>query len=216
MLAVALGLAIASAMAGLVLWYFVVLARARMRHRRLLSLVADPDPAEPGVLVIDHPLAVAYCVPGRPTAVVVSAGTVGLLDRAQLSAVLEHEHAHARERHDLVLLPFAAIGRALPFSSHAALAVAAVSLLVEMRADDRALRRHSAHCLATALRRFSERGAGGAPAGALNIVDGQVRARLDRLSGRTRPVHRVLAALAVIGITLAISTPLSLFLLPSR
>ena len=38
--------------------------RARRRHRRLLSLIAREDPHVPGVHILDHPGATAYCVPG--------------------------------------------------------------------------------------------------------------------------------------------------------
>ena len=67
----------------------------------------------------------------------VSAGVLDLLDDGQLAAVLSHERAHARARHDLVLLPFAALCRALPGVRWARTAEEAVALLVEMAADDR-------------------------------------------------------------------------------
>ena len=53
--------------------------------------------------------------------------------------MLAHERAHARERHDLVLLPFTALCRAFPWSGSAQRAYAAVALLIEMLADDHAL-----------------------------------------------------------------------------
>src|SRR4051794_41679113 len=89
---------------------------ARRRHRVLLRLIAHDEPGVPGVRVLDHPGAAAYCVPGLRSQVVVSEGTLKLLSAAELTAVLAHEAAHVRERHDLVLLPFAALRRALPWS----------------------------------------------------------------------------------------------------
>ena len=86
--------------------------RARRRHRALLALIAREDPAVPGVRVLDHPSAAAYCVPGLRSQVVVSEGALKLLSADELTAVLAHEAAHVRERHDLVLLPFAALRRA--------------------------------------------------------------------------------------------------------
>ena len=91
--------------------------RARRRHRALLALVAHGDPDVPGTLVVDHPAAAAYCVPGIRSQVVVSAGTLALLGPYELAAVLAHERAHARERHDLVLLPFTSLRRILPQSA---------------------------------------------------------------------------------------------------
>src|SRR4029077_590816 len=118
--------------------------------RVLLSLLAHGDPKVPGALVVDHPAAAAYCVPGLRSAIVISAGTLDLLDAGELSAVLAHEggdpggrhgpRAPPRARHDLVLLPFSALGRAFPRSRLVCQAYATVALLVEMLADDRALR----------------------------------------------------------------------------
>src|ERR1022692_2283799 len=91
--------------------------RARHRQRTLLQLLAHGDPKVPGALVVDHPAAAAYCVPGLRSAIVISAGTLELLDQAELAAVLAHERAHLRARHDLVLLPFPALVRAFPWAA---------------------------------------------------------------------------------------------------
>src|SRR5690606_2640155 len=89
----------------MLVYALVQVVRARRRHRAVLALVSRKDSAVPGTLVLDHPGAAAYCVPGvRSSKVVVSAGTLELLDRDELAAVVAHERAHARERHDLVLL----------------------------------------------------------------------------------------------------------------
>lgn len=211
--AVLLGLAVMAALPALVGWHFASLARLRRRHRALLSLVADVDPHDPGLLRVEHPGLAAYCLPGRRPAVVVSAGTVGALSRDQLAAVLEHERAHARERHDLVLLPFAALRRVLPRSRLAAGAYRAVALLVEMRADDRALRRHPATCVASALRRLGGTGEGGVPAGALGAGDAGTGARLERITHPPRRrSHGVVAALALA--SAVASTPASHFFTP--
>lgn len=174
--------------------------RAQQRHRDLLSLVARDDPAAPGALVLDHPSAAAYCLPGvRPT-VVVSAGTLSLLDRAQLAAVLSHERAHADERHDLVLLPFTALCRALPWAGWVRAARDTVALLVEMRADDKARRLHLDAPLAAALLRFATAPSRVTPAGALGIADTHLDARVRRLLTAGRPpLVRGTLALAVAG-----------------
>jgi Zn-dependent protease with chaperone function len=143
--------------------------RARSRQRALLCLLAHDDPKVPGALVVDHPAAAAYCVPGLRSAIVISAGTLALLDQAELAAVLAHERAHLRARHDLVLLPFTALLRAFRWSAVARDANWQVALLVEMMADDRARRLRPARELATALLRVGASGGGLAPAGALAI-----------------------------------------------
>jgi Zn-dependent protease with chaperone function len=167
---------------------FAAVLRARQRQHALLSLLAYGDPKVPGALVVDHPAAAAYCVPGLKSAIVISAGTLDLLDQAELAAVLAHERAHLRERHDLVLLPFTALLRAFRWSDAACRAHRAVALLVEMHADDRALRQRPARELATALLRVGAAGGGSAPSGALAAAaaaDGDVAARVIRL---LRPV----------------------------
>ncbi|MFC4590650.1 M56 family metallopeptidase [Sphaerisporangium corydalis] len=155
--------------------------RARRRHRVLLSLIAHDDPGIPGVRVVDHPKAAAYCLPGLRSEVVVSAGTLSLLDRDELTAVLAHEAAHVRERHDLVLLPFTALKWALPWLSVVRDAHSSVALLVEMAADDHARRYCSPRRLATALLRFGTAGTVPAPHGALGMAGEHVMARVNRL-----------------------------------
>src|SRR5579875_1768994 len=162
-----LALILALALLALLCWVLAAagtaVLRTRRRHRALLALLARGDPKVPGALVLDHPAAAAYCLPGLRSRIVFSAGTLDLLDQAELAAVLEHERAHIRERHDLVLLPFTALCRAFPRSRLAREAHSAVALLVEMLADDRAGRSCAAHELATALMRFGVAGAQAPP-----------------------------------------------------
>lgn len=155
--------------------------QARRRHRLLLALISRDDPGVPGVRVLDHPSAAAYCVPGLRSQVVVSAGALKLLSRDEMQAVLAHEAAHVRERHDLVLLPFAALRRALPWSKVVCEAQSQVELLIEMAADDRARRYCSPRRLATALLRFGTAGAMPTPSGMLGVHAHHVMARVDRL-----------------------------------
>jgi Zn-dependent protease with chaperone function len=196
--------------------------RLRRRHRQLLALVARDDPAAPGALVLDHPGAAAYCLPGvLRCRVVVSAGTLSLLDRAELAAVLSHERAHADERHDLVLLPFTALSRTLPRAGwlrrpRRALAAAheAVALLVEMRADDKARCRHTGGALAAALVRFAT-APSVTPPGALGMADEQhLQARLERLLQAGQGGPRLLPVVALVAAVTLVSVPLSLFVLP--
>ncbi|WP_214413808.1 M56 family metallopeptidase [Sphaerisporangium fuscum] len=184
--------------------------RARRRHRVLLALIAHEDPGVPGVRVVDHPGAAAYCLPGlMGSEVVVSAGTLSLLHPDELTAVLAHEAAHARERHDLVLLPFTALNWALPWLSVVRNAHSSVALLVEMAADDRARRYCSPRRLATALLRFGTAGAVPAPDGALGASGEHVMARVNRLvkPGPTFPRHARVSVITF-SILLSASAPL--------
>ncbi|WP_089211719.1 M56 family metallopeptidase [Streptosporangium subroseum] len=214
-------LALVTGLAALAVLIVVLLAagaqtsRARHRHRALLALIAREDPVVPGVRVLDHPGAAAYCVPGLRSQVVVSEGTLKLLSSAELTAVLAHEAAHVRERHDLVLLPFAALRRALPWSRVVRDAQSEVSLLVEMAADDVARRYCSPRRLATALLRFGTAGSVPAPHGALGATGSSaVMARVERLitPGPALPVG-VRYSIVVFSITLTSSAPL-LWLIP--
>jgi Zn-dependent protease with chaperone function len=172
--------------------------RARSRQRALLDLLAHDDPKVPGALVVDYPAAAAYCVPGLRSAIVFSAGALDLLDQAELAAVLAHERAHLRARHDLVLLPFTALLRAFRWSATARAANKEVALLVEMLADDRARRLRPARELATALLRVGASGGGAAPAGALAVAGSTGRPRLagsfSRAKASTGTIDGELAA----------------------
>lgn len=191
--------------------------RARHRQMALLKLLAHGDPKVPGALVVDHPAATAYCVPGLRSAIVISAGTLNLLDQAELAAVLEHERAHLRARHDLVLLPFTALLRAFRWSATAREANRAVSLLVEMMADDRARRHRPARELATALLRVGVSGGGQAPSGALAAADqpgGDLAARVTRLLRPPPDLPLYSAVLLCSVAALVVIAPTAAMLLP--
>jgi hypothetical protein len=143
MLALTAGLALLGVLCGVLIMAFADALGARHRQRELLALLAHGDPKVPGALVIDYPAAAAYCLPGIRSQIVVSAGTLDLLGPAELTAVLAHERAHLRARHDLVLIPFTSLSRAFGRFAGVTQAHQSVALLVEMMADDRALRIHA-------------------------------------------------------------------------
>lgn len=222
----AAGLSIAAILLGTTADCLVRITRVRKRHRDLLTLVARDDPAVPGALVLDHPGAAAYCLPGVRPRVVVSAGALSLLDGVQLAAVLSHERAHARERHDLVLLPFTALCRALPGIGWVRAANATVALLVEMRADDRARSRHAAGALVGALQRFATVPVRVTPPGALAISRrpaaarqpatgpaDDIQARVVRLLDPPSEAGRLRTAMALAVAGALVAAPVSLFLI---
>jgi bla regulator protein blaR1 len=214
----AAGFALLTVLCWVLMMAFVEAVRARRRQRELLALLAHGDPKVPGALVIDYPAAAAYCLPGIRSQIVVSVGTLNLLAPAELTAVLAHERAHLRARHDLVLIPFTSLRRAFPMSAGVAQAHRTVALLVEMMADDRALRVRGllARELATALVRFGTAGSDGAPAGALAVADGEgeLTARVSRLLAPPAPLSRATQAAIVLAAALVVATPLLLFLVP--
>src|SRR3984957_6592947 len=212
------GFALFTALCGVLVMAFAGAVSARRRQRELLALLAHGDPKVPGALVIDYPAAAAYCLPGIRSQIVVSVGTLDLLGPAELTAVLAHERAHLRARHDLVLIPFTSLRRAFPRSAGVADAHRTVALLVEMMADDRALRVRGLlpKELATALVRFGTAGADCAPAGALAVAEGELTARVLRLLTPPPPLSRAAQAAVVLTAALVVATPLLLLITPLR
>ena len=189
--------------------------RSRTRQRRLVDLVARPYPPSRHARVLDHPAAMAYCLPGllRPR-VVLSAGTLHLLDDQQVAAVLAHENAHTRARHDLVVLPFRALYSALPFVPWVARAHAAVTMLIEMLADDRACRSHQRRVLATALVEVATSTTAVAPAGALSAAQGPLVARVQRLVDPPDPLPAWLPLAAYLTAFALVALPTLLLAVP--
>jgi Zn-dependent protease with chaperone function len=155
--------------------------RRRWRHRDLLDLVGDPLPEVAGGLVLASPAPMAYCLPGWRPRLVVTSGALATLPGPALSAVLAHERAHLRQRHDLLILPFVAWHAALPFLPGAGTARASVALLIEVLADDAARAAVGPAPLAHALRSVSVAQAGSGAAGSADILTGLTvrQARLD-------------------------------------
>ena len=210
----AAGLALFSSLCWVLIAASAAGLQARRRQRTLLALLAHGDPKVPGALVVDYPTAAAYCLPGlRSRIVVLSVGTLELLGRGELAAVLAHERAHLRERHDLVLLPFTALRRALPRSVMCAEAHRAVALLIEMLADDRALRGRPARELVSALVRFGTAGTCPAPAGALAAGEGDMTARVVRLLQPVRPLPAAASAAVCLAAGLLVAATMALLIL---
>ncbi len=82
---------------------------SRRRHRILLDLVSVRSDQAPGAVLLSDSRATAYCLPGRRSRIVVSAGALDLLDSRELAAVVDHERGHVQERHHLILLPFSSM-----------------------------------------------------------------------------------------------------------
>lgn len=124
----------------------------RKRHRDLVDVLATPDGLIPGLRVLAEETPLAYCLPAlRGSRVVVSVGALDRLDERELRAVLAHEQAHLRARHDLVLEAFTALHTAFPRWVRSEVALEQARTLVELLADDDARRRNGPRPLARAL-----------------------------------------------------------------
>ena len=165
----------------------------RDRHRLLADLLDRAERHEQldveGLRVLDGALPLAYCVPGRSPRVVLSQGALEVLDGDQLDAVVRHEQAHLRHRHDVVMESFTAFYQAVPRALRSRAPLDAVHLLLEMVADDAARRRCGPAPLRAALELLS--------AGEDSAQDR--RRRLDRLSadGSSTTLSALVVALAL-------------------
>ena len=181
-------------------------ARTRLRHRRVLDLVGDRSGRVPGALLLDDPRAAAYYLPGLRSRIVVSSGTIGLLSNGGLAAVLDHERGHARERHSIVMSPFASMDTLLRWMPYARRARNEVSALLEMAADDYAIRYNDRHTLAAALIAMST--TSGSPPCTFAASAFGVVARVDRLIHPTQP-SRAAASVAIGAAALVVALPLT-------
>ena len=178
------------------------LRRIRRRHRALVDLTAT---------LVDRPLRVveldehaAYCLPGwRDTGrVIVSRGTWDRLDEPQLAAVLAHETAHLRWRHDLVVEAFTVFRGAAPPFVGAGPALTEVSLLVEVLADRTAVAQVGVAPLAQAIGLAVEGHPAASPEGGFGLAGSQVLARVELLSQGPASLPRR-AAMTAINLLLA-------------
>lgn len=172
--------------------------RRRLRHAEALALVARPL-AGRDVRVLDQSTPLAYCVPGRSRMIVVTRGAVRALSGSQLDAVLAHERAHLSGRHHLLRTPLGALARAFPGIPVLRLASREVNRLLEMCADDAAVRRHGRAAVTGALQSLSSTPT---PRGtfAAGTIDAEERIRrLGRPArGRTRTSGGLVTAVAVL------------------
>ena len=182
--------------------------RRRAHNRMVVDLLGDHRHGS-GVRVIDVAEPLAYCLPGIRSRVVLSKGTLSALSHSEVQAILRHERAHLRARHDLVLESFIAVHTAFPRFVRSGSALRAVRLLVELLADDAAVRAVGPAPVARALVACA---AARTPAGAMAAGGATTVIRVRRLAGRPNSMllslGAYLAALVVlVGPTVAVAVP---------
>jgi Zn-dependent protease with chaperone function len=207
----ALALAIVAGVSGAVGVTCVRLSRALTRlrtraygHAEAARLVGRST-GDPDVVVIDAPNPAAYCVAGRPPAIVVTSATLAVLGNEELSAVLAHERAHLAGGHLNVVAVLRSLASVFPNLALMTGGAAEVARLLEMCADDAAVRCHGNAALLSGLMSL----VGAAPAEALAAADVAVLARAERLTATPTRRSRigVQAALAA-AMTIMLSVPL--------
>ncbi|MGH3775992.1 MAG: M56 family metallopeptidase [Pseudonocardiaceae bacterium] len=168
-----------------------VLRHAQQRrklHRKHLDLlrILTGSGATPGsTLWLDVPHPMAYSVAGRPALIVASEGLRRCLPTEAVAAVLEHERAHLRGRHHLMVAIAEALAAALPWLPLTRRSPHLVRALVEVSADSAAARSHGAGAVRSALLGMS---AHLTPVHGLGMARDCTALRLNLLSSH-RPVH---------------------------
>jgi Zn-dependent protease with chaperone function len=185
--------------------------RQALRHARTARLAGRLEPTL-GAVVLDHPQPTAYCVAGPHPTVIVTTSAIAALDSGQLDAVLAHERAHLASRHH-TLKAAARIGRqVLPFLPLMRDAESQVARLVELHADDTAIRTADPGALATALVLLATP-AQATPRPALAAAATDAVQRIYRLLGPAEPMGRLrrhvlranAAALAIAPVLMALT-----------
>ena len=207
---------------------------ARLVGRALTGNAAgDGGRGRAKTVVLDDPRPAAYCVAGRPAAIVLTSGALEILDPPQLGAVLAHERAHLAHGDHFLHTLTQGLAAALPGVPLFSQGAAEVARLTEMSADDTAARASGRPILVAALlaiatgtaysaKGFSSKPAPGAavgdrsvPSGALAAATHAVPARVERLLRPSTPGRSavVTGALTLALAVLAAAPPMLTFLL---
>jgi Zn-dependent protease with chaperone function len=170
--------------------------RQTRAHGEVARLTGRRLPGAGAAVVLDAQQPAAYCVPGRPATIVVTSGTLALLDPAQLTAVLAHEQAHLAGRHHLLIALTRALSASFPGVPLFTHGPAEVAGLAEMCADDAAARHTGRRTLIAALLAM---GTGTAvPAAALAATACATMIRVQRLLEPPRRARQARHGLALI------------------
>ncbi len=188
-------------------------ARWQAAHRAAVDLAGRRD-ERLEVHVVDHAVAVAYCLPGRNGRVVVSTAVVRALNEEQLAALLAHERAHLSGRHYLVSAATAALARTFGWIPTLRWARVEVAGLLEMLADDRAAAMLSPQAVASALASLANMPGTNeteAPRGGR----GNITERVARLRDGSVPVGPLARAGVAIGVGLLTVLPVLVLTAPA-
>ena len=143
----------------------------RLVGRRLTGLDA---------VVVDAPEPAAYCIAGRPHAVVITSAALATLTKPQLAAILAHERAHIDGRHPEIVAVARSLAATFPGLRLMTEGAHQISRLLEMCADDTAASEHGPQPILGGILALA--GAAPLPAGALGATGAAVLARAERLA----------------------------------
>ncbi len=181
--------------------------RRRREHATMLDLLSVPASPDCQIHVLDHAQPLAYFLPGDGGRIVVSTGTMELLDEDELSAVLAHERGHRRGLHGHFLIPLETLGTFVRFLPLARRAPVALRGYLEMMADDYASSRTSPGDVRAALGKasFFQVPPSGAFAASDLLVERRIRRLGHRPLGRLDGLLAATVASGAIGLALALT-----------
>jgi hypothetical protein len=151
---------------------------------------------EADVVMVEATKPAAYCVAGRPPAIVVTSAARAALDDRQMAAVLAHERAHLAGHHAVIVSTLRALAASFPRLSLITQGAHQVARLLEMCADDVAARRHSSRALLSGMVALTA----AAPVEALAAADLAVLARAERLAAPPQVSAKVKSRAALAGV----------------
>ena len=128
-------------------WRSITGLRTRSHEHAHAARMVGRSTARPDVVVVDAHRPAAYCVVGRPHAIVITSAALTTLGHRELAAVLAHENAHITGHHHQLLMVLRAMAANLPRLPLFHIGAESVAALLEMCADDTAARRIGARPL---------------------------------------------------------------------
>lgn len=153
-------------------------------------------------LVLDAAEPAAYCVAGRPHAVVITTGALDTLSEPELAAILAHEQAHLDGHHPQIVAVARGLAGTFPKLRLMTEGAHHIARLLEMCADDRAAGEHGRGPILRGLLALT--GAAPVAVGALGATGVAVLARAERLASAPRMnLGRTALMTAVVTITAA-------------
>lgn len=182
--------------------------RKRNHHRFLIGLISHDRDNEDGLVWLENDALLAYSVSGRPGLVIASSGVRARLDPNAISATLEHERAHLRGHHHLLLAVADTLAMALPFAPLLRQGPISLRVLVEYAADTAAAERCGTLAVRSALLSFV---GSPVPHHGLAMTGATIIHRLDRLetaganSAPRRTVTCGIAGAAAVLVPIAVS-----------
>lgn len=181
------------------------MVRERARHRRVLDVVGR---RVGDMVVLDCEESAVYCLPGRRRRTVITTAALRSLEDGQLEAVLAHERAHLRERHDLAITLSSALAAAFPAVRLFRVAASETARLVELRADDAAAVRTDRLTVAGALLSMvSGVAPHPIPSLAMAAAGSGTAARVRRLLPPQHPLGRIRSLVASVAVAFVLALP---------